>query len=60
MFLDKAIRYTELSMKDPKNARVLPELAISKTVLEDYKGEHFLDCTKEQINNYYRTFINLL
>lgn len=60
MFLNKAIQYTELSIKDPKNLRVLPELNISKMVLEDYMGEHFLDCTKEQINNYYSSYINLL
>lgn len=60
MFLDKAIQYTELTMKDPKNLRVLPELNISKMVLEDYKGEHLLNCTKEQINNYYSAYIHLL
>lgn len=60
MFLDKAIQYTELTMQDPKNVRVLPELDISKKVLEDYKKEHILNCTKEQINNYYAAYINLL
>ena len=60
MFLDRAIWYTELTMKDPKNQRVLPELSISKMVLEDYRGEHVLDCTKEQINNYYGAYTNLL
>lgn len=60
MFLDRAIQYTQLTMKDPKNRQVLPELRISKEVLEDYKGEHVLNCTKEQINNYYSAYMNLL
>ncbi len=60
VFLNKAIQYTELTMQDPKNIRVLPELEISKEVLEDYKGNHVLNCTKEQINKYYSTFMNLL
>lgn len=60
LFLNKAIQYTELTMQDPKNIRVLPELEISKEVLEDYKGKHILNCTKEQIDKYYSTFINLL
>ncbi|MDE7222591.1 MAG: hypothetical protein K2O34_02275 [Acetatifactor sp.] len=58
MFLDRAIRYTELTMKDRKNQRVLPELTISKKVLEDYRGEHVLNCTKEQISNYYDVYVN--
>lgn len=60
MFLDKAIQYTDLTMQDPKNARVLPELAISKEVLEDYIGARNLDCTKEQIGKYYAGFQLLL
>ena len=60
MFLDKAIQHTELSMKDPKNQKVLPELYICKMVLEDYKGEHILNCTKEQINKYFSSYIYLL
>ncbi len=60
MFLARAIRYTELTMIDPKNVRVLPELSISKEVLEDYRGEHILNCTKEEINNYYSAYVNLL
>lgn len=55
-FMDKAIRYTELTMEDPKNAHVLPELTISKEVLEDYNGEHYLNCTKEQIGRYYAAY----
>lgn len=47
-------------MQDPKNIRVLPELEISKKVLEDYKDKHVLHCTKEQMDKYYSTFINLL
>ena len=60
MFLDRAIQYTQLTMKDPKNRQVLPELRISEEVLEDYRGEHVLNCTKEQINNYYSAYVNLL
>lgn len=56
MFLDKAIRYTQLTMEDPKNIRVLPELEISKEVLEDYRGEHYLACTGEQIKGYYEAY----
>lgn len=59
-FLEKAIEYTNLTMEDPKNTKVLPELRISKEVLEDYKGPHNLDCTKEQISNYYLNFSYLL
>lgn len=47
-------------MEDPKNAHVLPELLISKEVPEDYRGEHNLDCTGEQINGYYQAYQYLL
>lgn len=60
MFLDKAIRYTQLTMEDPKNVRVLPELLISKEVLEDYRGEHYLACTEAQIRGYYEAYQYLL
>lgn len=60
MFLEKAIHYTELTMADPKNKRVLPELRISKEVLEDYRRDHILNCSKEQIENYYKAYVNLL
>lgn len=56
MFLDRAIQYTHFTMEDPKNAYVLSELLISKEVLEDYRGEHNLDCTGEQINGYYQAY----
>ena len=59
-FLDNAIRFTELTMSDPKNARVVPELQMGKAVLEDYRGEHRLDCTKEQIARYYNAYTYLL
>ena len=48
MFFDRAIQFTQLTMKDPKNAHVLSELLISKEVLEDYRGEHNLTCTGER------------
>lgn len=60
MFFNRAIQYTQLTMKDPKNIPVLPELLISKEVLEDYFGEHNLDCTGEQINRYYQAYQYLL
>lgn len=60
MFFDRAIQYTQLSMEDPKNAHVLSELLISKEVLEDYCGEHNLDCTGEQISGYYQAYQYLL
>ena len=60
MFFDRAIRYTNFTMEDPKNAHVLSELLISKEVLEDYRGEHNLACTGEQINGYYQTYQYLL
>lgn len=55
-FLDKAIQYTELSIADPKNKRVIPELKIGKEVLEDYTKDHYLNCSKEEINRYYQNF----
>lgn len=60
LFLDKAIRYTQLTMEDSKNVHVLPELLISKEVLEDYCGEHKLACTGEQIGRYYQAYQYLL
>ena len=60
MFFDRAIQYTQLTMEDPKNAHVLPELLISKEVLEDYCGAHNLACTKEQISKYYQAYQYLL
>ncbi|MCI9437957.1 MAG: hypothetical protein HFH85_12445 [Lachnospiraceae bacterium] len=60
MFFDRAIRYTNFTMEDPKNAHVLSELLISKEVLEDYRGEHNLACTGEQINAYYQAYQYLL
>lgn len=60
VFFQKAIQYTQLTMEDGKNARVLPELLISKEVLEDYFGEHKLACSAEQIGNYYQAYQYLL
>lgn len=60
MFFEKAIQYTQLTMEDCKNAHVLPELLISKKVLEDYSGEHNLACTGEQIRRYYQAYQCLL
>lgn len=60
MFFQKAIQYTQLTMEDVKNAHVLPELLISKEVLEDYFGEHKLACSAEQIGRYYQAYQYLL
>lgn len=60
MFFDRAIQYTNFTMENPKNAHVLSELLISKEVLEDYRGEHKLDCTGEQISRYYQAYQYLL
>lgn len=60
MFFERAIQYTQLTMEDCKNAHVLPELLISKKVLEDYSGEHNLACTGEQISRYYQAYQYLL
>lgn len=55
-FLDKALAYTELSIQDPKNQKVLPELEISREVLTDYRGKHEMNCSKEDIQRYYMNF----
>ncbi len=60
LFFNRAIQYTQLTMEDPQNVHVLPELLISKEVLQDYCGEHKLDCTGEQISRYYQAYQYLL
>ncbi len=60
VFLDRAIRYVDLTMQDPKNKKVLPELAIGREALADYDGEHILNCTKEQLRDYYLSFVDYL
>ena len=60
IFFKKAIQYTQLTMEDCKNAHVLPELLISKEVLEDYSGDHNLACSGEQISRYYQAYQYLL
>ena len=55
-FMNKAIEYADLTMKDPKNRDVLPELEIGKQVLIDYNGDHILDVSKEQLRDYYLRF----
>lgn len=56
VFLEKALALTELTMEDPKNQKVLPELEIGREVLMDYNGKHELDCPKERIQRYYMNF----
>lgn len=60
VFLDKALEYTALTMNDPKNVRVLPELEISKKVLEDYRGKHEINCSKDEIKNYYMAYTYMI
>ena len=55
-FLSKAIQYADLTMQDPKNRDVLPELEIGKQVLMDYDEDHVLDVSKEQLRDYYLHF----
>lgn len=59
-FIGKALEYIELTMDDPKNKAVIPEIKIGKEILEDYIGDHELDYTKEQIRDYYMDFVFLL
>lgn len=59
-FVDKAVEYTRLSMSDPKNARIVPELEICCEVLNDYADRHVLNCSKEQICSYYDKFLLML
>ena len=59
-FIEKALEYIELTMDDPKNKTVIPEIKIGKEILEDYVGDHVLNYTKEQIRDYYLNFMYLL
>ena len=59
-FIKKALEYIELTMDDPKNKTVIPEIKIGKEILEDYVGDHVLNYTKEQIRDYYLNFMYLL
>ena len=59
-FIEKAIQYNELSIRDPKNSSCRPELEIGSMMLRDYIGNHYLICTKEQIRDDYLSFTNLL
>ena len=58
VFLEKALALTDLTMEDPKNQKVLPELEISREVLMDYNGKHELDCPKESIESIQRYYMN--
>ena len=59
-FLNKAIAYTDLTIEDPKNSRVIPELAMSREILEDYKNGTLCACSKEQMTKYYGDFRYLM
>lgn len=59
-FIDKAISYTELTISDPKNKKIRPELEAGRYVLEDLKNDHNLNCSKKQICDYYMNFMYLL
>lgn len=59
-FIEKALEYVELTIADPKNSDVVPELEIGKRVLEDYIGKRELDYTKEQLQGYYLSFMYMI
>ena len=59
-FIDKALKYIDLTMDDPKNKPVVPEIMMGREILEDYLGEHKLDYDKEQIRDYYLDFVFLM
>lgn len=59
-FIEKALKYIDLTIEDPKNKAVVPEIKIGREVLEDYLEKHELDYTKEQIRDYYMAFVYLL
>ena len=60
VFIDKALKYIDLTIDDPKNITVIPEIKMGRVILEDYLGDHELDYTKEQIRDYYMDFVYLL
>lgn len=59
-FIEKALKYIDLTIDDPKNKAVIPEIKMGREILEDYIGDHELDYTKEQIRDYYMDFVFLL
>ena len=42
-----------MTIDDPKNHTVIPELRLGKDILEDYIGNRDMNCSKEQIRDYY-------
>ena len=59
-FIDNALKYIDMTIDDPKNHTVIPELRLGKDTLEDYIGNRDMNCTKEQIRDYYMQFVYLL
>ena len=56
MFAERALKYTDLTIEDPKNAHVLPEIMLSREVLLDCFGNRQLAISAAQVNRYYETF----
>lgn len=54
------MKYIDMTIDDPKNHTVIPELRLGKDILEDYIGNRDMNCTKEQIRDYYMQFVYLL
>ncbi|MDO5427226.1 MAG: hypothetical protein Q4F54_06260 [Coriobacteriia bacterium] len=59
-FLDKAITYIKLTSKDKKNKKVVDEILIGVDVLTNIKDNEESTYTKEQVLNYYNTFLHYI
>ena len=59
-FLDKAITYIKLTSKDKKNKKVVDEILIGVDVLTNIKDNKESTYTKEQVLNYYNTFLHYI
>ena len=59
-FLDKAITYIKLTSKDKKNKKVIDEILIGVDVLTKIKNNEETTYTKEQVLNYYNTFLHYI
>ena len=51
-FIKKALEYIELTMDDPKNKTVIPEIKIGKEILEDYER-----ADKRLLSEFYVSFV---
>ena len=59
-FLDKAIAYIKLTSNDKKNKKVVDEILIGVDVLTKIKNNEETAYTKEQVLNYYNTFLHYI